>query len=489
MNTPLRRVAIAVMVMVVVLLANITYIQVVKAGDYRADPRNQRVLLDEYARQRGQISAGGQILADSVPTGDRLKYLRRYADGPMYAPVTGYYSVLYGAGGVEQAEDTILDGSDGRLFVHRLSDLITGRDPSGGNVVLTIDPRVQQAAYDAMTAKGYQGSVVAIRPQTGEILALVSTPSYDPNPLASHDSRTQHTTWNSYATANPPKLTDRAISQTYPPGSTFKLVDTAAALQDGFTPDTQLTAAPQITLPGTDTTLENYDRTPCGSGPTASMAYALAYSCNTAFATVTDQIGVDRLRRQAEAFGIGQTDLSIPLAVAPSALGPIPDAAALAQSGIGQRDVRLTPLQNAEIVATIANGGMRMAPHLVKQIEAPDLSVLDTTQPESLGQAIPPDVAATITQLMIGSEEQTTGHDSLPGVTIASKTGTAEHGLAPKTTPPHAWYVAFAPAVNPVVAVAVIVEDGGNRGDAATGGSVASPIGRATIAAALQGVG
>lgn len=487
MNTPVRRIAIAVMVMILLLLGNLTYVQVFKAGDYRTDPRNQRVLLEEYSRERGQISAGGQVLASSMATNDRLRFQRQYTGGPMYAPLTGFFSVVYSASGLEQVEDEVLNGSDDRLFVRRLSDLITGRDPSGGNVVLTIDPTVQRVAYDALTAKHYAGAVVAIKPATGEILAMASTPSYDPTPLADHNANVQKKAWTDYTQAAPPVLINRAISATYPPGSTFKLVDVSAALQDGFTPDTPLPASSQITLPGTTARLENYAGTPCGAGATATMADALARSCNTAFATLAEQVGEQKLRRQAEAFGIGEADEQIPLPVSPSSIGRIPDTPALMQSGIGQRDVRLTPLQNAEIAATIANGGSRMAPHLVKEIQAPDLTTLDTTQPQMLNQAIPAGVAATITQMMVGSEERTLGGGKISGVQIASKTGTAEHGANPKETPPHAWYVAFAPAENPQVAVAVLVENGGNQALEATGGSVAAPIGRAVIASVLGG--
>lgn len=478
------------MVMVLLLLANLTYVQVVKATDYRNDPHNRRVLFAEYARKRGQISAGGQVLASSVATIDRLRYQRQYASGPLYGPVTGYYSVLYSSSGIEKAEDDVLNGSDDRLFVRRLSDLITGRDPSGGNVVLTLDPQVQKAAFDAMNSRHYVGAVVALRPSTGEILAMVSTPSFDPNPLASHNTEVQEQAWSQLSKndADQPLL-NRAISATYPPGSTFKLVDTAAALQDGFTPDSQLTAASQITLQGTRTTLENFAGTPCGAGSTVTLRDALARSCNTAFAELTAQVGVQKLRSQAEAFGIGEADRTVPMPVTPSSIGSINDVPSLEQSAIGQRDVRLTPLQNAEIVATIANGGVRMAPHLVKEIQGPDLSTVDTTSPDRIGRAIPGDVAATITDLMIGAENRTQGGGKITGVQIASKTGTAEHGTSPKTTPPHAWYVAFAPAQDPKVAVAVLVENGGDRALEATGGSVAAPVGRAVIAAALGGGG
>jgi penicillin-binding protein A len=487
-NTPVRRIAIAVMVMILLLMTNLTYVQVVKAGDYRNDPRNQRVLLAEYSRKRGQISAEGQVLASSVETDDRLRYQRQYSDGPVYGPVTGYYSVIYGSSGIERAADSVLNGSDDRLFGRRLSDLITGRDPSGGNVVLTLDPVVQQTAYDQLQRKGYAGAVVALRPQTGEILAMASTPSFDPNPLASHNSEQQNSAWKTAEAADPPVLTNRAISETYPPGSTFKLVDTAAALSSGrYTPDSPLTAAPRITLQGTNTTLENFNGNACGTAATASLKDALQRSCNTAFAQLDAELGEQAIRDQANAFGIGQ-NLTIPMPVAPSTIGDIPDTAALQQSAIGQRDVALTPLQNAMIVATIANGGQVMAPYLIKEIQSQELDPVETTEPDRLGRAIDPTVAQTLTQLMVNNENSYSGAGKITGVQIAAKTGTAEHGNDPKNTPPHVWYVAFAPADHPQVAVAVLVESGGDRSDlAATGGAVAAPIGRAVIRAALGG--
>jgi penicillin-binding protein A len=488
-NTPLRRVALAVMGMIVVLLLNATYIQVVNADTYRTDPRNRRVLLDEYSRQRGQIIAGGLPVASSVETGGQLRFLRRYLDGPLYAPVTGYYSLRYGSGGTENTMDSVLNGSDGRLFVRRLSDLITGREPSGGSVELTINPAVQRAAYEGLTRRGYTGAVVAIKPSTGEILAMVSTPSYDPNRLSAHDGAEQEAAWN--ADTSPQRgspLTNRALASTYPPGSTFKLVDTAAALESGkATPDTPLTAAAALQLQGTTTLLHNFADQPCGTGDTATLTQALVRSCNTAFAQLAAMVGENDLRKQAQLFGIGQQDLTIPIPVAPSTVGAIPDVAALEQSGIGQRDVALTPLQNAMIVATIANGGVRMRPQLVRNILAPDLSVLERFAPERADTAMSRFTADQIRDMMVAAENSYRNDGKINGVSIAAKTGTAEHGADPKNTPPHGWYVAFAPAENPQVAIAVLVENGGNRNLEATGGSLAGPIGRAVIAAALQG--
>ncbi|MBO0856181.1 MAG: penicillin-binding protein 2 [Nocardia sp.] len=487
MNTPLRRVAMAVMIMIVALLLNATYVQVIKADSLRSDPRNSRVLLDEYSRQRGQISAGGTVLATSVATDDRYKYLRSYPSDPTaYAPVTGFYSMQYGSASLERSQDSVLNGSDSQLFGRRLVDMISGRDPRGGNVVTTINPVMQKVAYDQLTSKGYTGSVVAIEPSSGRILTMVSTPSFDPNQLSTHDGARATQAWESLSADKNQPMLNRAVSQTYPPGSTFKVVTAAAALSMGIKPEDTFTAAPNITLPGTNTTLENYNGTPCGSGPVATMHDAFRLSCNTAFAEIGMKVGASKLEDQAAAFGVGP-HAGIPIPVADSTIGSIPDTAALAQSSIGQRDVAITPLTDAVIAATVANGGVRMEPHLIDQTQGPDLRELSTTKPVSVGQSISAPVANQLTSLMIDSEKATTGGTTPRPYQIASKTGTAEHGSDPRNTPPHAWYIAFAPAQNPKIAIAVIVENGGDRALAATGGSVAAPVARAVIDAGLQG--
>ncbi|WP_069164925.1 peptidoglycan D,D-transpeptidase FtsI family protein [Nocardia altamirensis] len=486
MNTPLRRVAMAVMLMIVALLLNATYVQVIKADDYRSDPRNSRVLLDEYSRQRGQISAGGTVLASSVATEDRYKYLRTYPSSPeAYAPATGFYSMQYGSTGLERAEDSVLNGSDSHLFGSRLVDMVSGRDPRGGNVITTLDPAMQQVAYDQLTSKGYTGSVVAIEPSTGKILTMVSTPSYDPNKLSGHDGASGTKAWEELSADERQPMLNRAVSQTYPPGSTFKVITTAAALSNNVaTPEDQFTAAPNITLPGTNTTLENYNGQNCGGGPTASLYDAFRLSCNTAFAELGVKVGAANLKYQAQAFGIGEKR-GIPIPVAESTVGTMSDNAAVAQSSIGQRDVALTPLDNAVIAATVANGGVRMEPYLVDQLQGPDLSELSKTKPVSVGQAVTVQVASSLTNLMIASENNTLGGGK-SRYQIASKTGTAEHGSDPRKTPPHAWYIAFAPAQNPKIAIAVVVENGGDRLNA-TGGAVAAPVARAVLDAGLRG--
>ena len=490
MNTSLRRISVTVMALIVLLLLNATMTQVFTADGLRADPRNQRVLLDEYSRQRGQIIAGGQLLAYSVATDSRFRFLRVYPNPAVFAPVTGFYSLRYSSAGLERAEDLLLNGSDERLFGRRLADFFTGRDPRGGNVDTTINPRIQQAGWDAMQGgcggAPCKGAVVALEPSSGKILALVSSPSYDPNLLASHNPDIQAQTWQQLRDSPDNPLVNRAISETYPPGSTFKVITTAAALTAGTNENAQLTAAATIPLPNSTATLENYGGTPCGPGPTVPLSEAFAKSCNTAFVQLGLLSGTDALRNMARAFGLDESPSPIPLQVAESTVGAIPDRAALGMTSIGQKDVALTPLQNAEVAAAIANGGVLMRPYLVDSLKGPDLANISTNAPYQQRRVVSPQVAAKLAELMVGAEKVAQQKGAIPGVQIASKTGTAEHGTDPRHTPPHAWYIAFAPAQNPKIAVAVLVENGGDR-LSATGGALAAPIGRAVIEAALQG--
>jgi peptidoglycan glycosyltransferase len=315
---------------------------------------------------------------------------------------------------------------------------------------------------------------------------MVSSPSYDPNLLATHNTEEQGQAWQRLRDDPSSPLTNRAISERYPPGSTFKVITTAAALQAGISENEQFTAAPQIPLPNSTATLENYGGAPCGNAPKAPLREAFERSCNTAFVELGIRLGGDALRNAADAFGFDTAPAPIPLEVAESTVGSMIDAAAVGMSSMGQKDVAVTPLQNAMVAAAIANDGVLMQPYLVDRLEGPDLAEISNTAPAELRRAVSPQVAAKLSDLMVAAEKFTQQDGAIPGVQIASKTGTAEHGTDPRNTPPHAWYIAFAPAESPRVAVAVLVENGGDR-LAATGGALAAPIGRATMAAALQG--
>ncbi|HEY8721531.1 peptidoglycan D,D-transpeptidase FtsI family protein [Pengzhenrongella sp.] len=481
MNTPLRRIAVVVCVMFLSLMGAATWVQFVQAPKLNADSRNVRTLYREFNNSRGPIIVGGDPIASSKPVDDAFKYLRTYSGGPLYAPVTGFYSTVFGRTGIERASNDYLTGSADSLFLTRIQDLFTGRQPQGSSVELTINPKMQQAAWDALGDQ--RGAVVALDPSTGAILAMVSKPSFDPNLAAGHNTAQVNKAYRALDAdpANP--MLNRAVSQTYPPGSTFKLIDSAAALEAGMTPSSQLPAPRSLALPGSSARVGNFGGESCGPGKTVSLADALRVSCNTAFAQLGMDLGANKLRAQAEAFGFDQ-DLSVPLKVAVSQFPATLDTPQTALSSIGQYEVRATPLQMAMVSAAIANGGTEMKPYLVQTVRDPDLDVVDEASPEKFGEPISKKTAAALRDMMIGVVQNGTGGSAqIPGVQVAGKTGTAQ---TTSDAPPHTWFTAFAPASQPKVAVAVIVEHGGTMGNEATGGRVAAPIARAVIEAALN---
>lgn len=483
-NSAIKAVTAFCLVLAVVMLAQLTWVQIFSTDRLAHNGLNTRQYLDLKSRQRGSITAGGQVLATSVKGEDGL-YSRQYVTDPsVYGAVEGYLSDQYGSAGLEASQNSVLNGTDDSLFLHRTMDTLMGKDTAGANIELTLVPSVQKVAYDQMTSKGYTGAVVAIKPSTGEILAMVSTPSFDPAAISSTDTATAEAAWDKVINSSGSPLLNHATQQTLPPGSTFKIITTVAAMEaNNVTADTTVTAEPQITLPDSTTTLENYAGTRCASGSTTTLAVAFAKSCNTAFAELGMKAGTDAFKKAASNFGVDEEENGVGLPTVESTVGQIADQPSLAQSSIGQRDVALTPLRNAVIAATIANGGSRMEPHLIKSITDSSLKTISTQEPKEVNQAVSSDIANRVTQLMIGAEKATSGYS---GADIASKTGTAEHGENSRDSKPHAWYVAFGPSSNADVAVAVVVENGGDRGQAATGGSVAAPIGRAVIAQALK---
>jgi cell division protein FtsI/penicillin-binding protein 2 len=605
MNRPIRKVAIALGVLLAAIFVNLNFVQVVHDNAYKNKADNKRQLLSEYSRQRGQIVVQGSAIATSKKTDGILKYLRQYTNPEVYAGITGYMSSVYGTTELEQAENEVLDGSDPRQFGRRFSDIIRGRDPKGGSVALTINNAAQRAAYAAMKDPNgnlRRGAVVAIDPTTGAILAAVSTPSYDPNELASHDADVQVRAFRCYlnpaefirdsfqnpsaaqrkdfpkwaaqelamrsrtsvssgtpsaqdwdpalaAVVDPPRpcgrytvrshgrdvlvaavaddptaifranpsdpgpLVNRAFNELYAPGSVFKVIVSAAALKKGVKP-TDRVPAPNSYWPlggsgpcpanHTGACVENFEGETCQDGKTAQLAFALAKSCNTAFAQLAVQrLGGQDIEQQAKAFGFGNSNLDVPLAVATSTVGDPNtlenDDAALAQTSFGQRDVRVTPLQAAMLSAAVANSGTLMKPYLVQQELGSNLSVLSDTKPQTLGQALDPKYNQDLQSMMEGvvTAPEGTGHSAaitdLPGVTVGGKTGTADTGVFDangQPTPPHAWFSGFA-LVNgdPKIAVAVIIENGGVNGDETTGGLAAAPVAKAVMEAYLRSAG
>ncbi len=366
------------------------------------------------------------------------------------------------------------------MFVDRLTTLFSGQQPQGGNVILTLDADAQRAAFEGLA--GQEGAVAAIDPRTGAILAMASSPSFDPNLLASHDPTEVSENYERIRKNPGDPLLNRTIQQVYPPGSLFKVVVSAAALSSGdYEPDTEVPGPAVLDLPQTSATIGNYFDGACLGG-SLTLTEALAISCNTAFAEIGMELGDDALRDQAERFGFN-TSYDVPLPVVPSVYPDDLNAPQTAQSAIGQYDVRSTPLQMAMVSAGVANDGVVMKPYLVAEEQAPDLSALSITEPEPLSRAVSSEVAGELSDMMVTVVESGTGGTAaIPGITVGGKTGTAQDG----NRPPHVWFMAFAPAEDPQVAVAVIVENGGRLGEEATGGAVAGPIAREVMEAVLQ---
>jgi peptidoglycan glycosyltransferase len=293
MNATIRKTTVALGLLILALMINANILAVIQNDELRARDGNRRQIIDEYDQQRGSILVGRKEVAKSVPTDERLRYLRVYSDGESFAPATGYYSV-YGATGIEKTEDDLLAGSDDRLFVDRLTTLFSGRQQQGGTVVLTLDADAQRAAFEGLD--GQEGAVVALDPRTGAILALASSPSFDPNLLASHDPTEVSDNYEKLRKDPGDPLLNRSIQQVYPPGSLFKVVVSAAALSSGeYTPDTDIPGPAVLDLPETSATIGNYFDGPCLGG-SVTLTEALAISCNTAFAGIGLALGDDALR-------------------------------------------------------------------------------------------------------------------------------------------------------------------------------------------------
>lgn len=494
MNKPIRNLAVACMLLFVALLVNATYVQYWQADDLTSlskHPDNKRVRDAEFSRERGAILVRGKAVAESNKSDDSYKFQRAYPKGAQYAHLTGFFSRDWGLAGVEATQNSILSGSDSKLFVTRVIDLVDNEPPKGGSVTLTVNPDAQKAAYDGLRALGenVRGAVVAIQPRTGKVLAMVSSPSYDPNRLATHDFVEAGRAKQRLLENDLSPLNNRAIEEVLPPGSVFKLVTAAAALDSGeYEPDTQVPGGATLDLPQTSTDLVNESRGSCG-GDTITMTQALQVSCNVSFGDIGLKVGADKIRDTAEKFGFGTrtfTDLDDSLTKqALSRFPEDPDKPQTALSAIGQFDVATTPLQMAMVGAGIANGGVVMKPYLVDEIKSPKLDVLEKTDPEQMPDqpAMSSAAARDLSQMMVAVVDGGTGRTAqIPGVDVAGKTGTAQSS---PDRPPYAWFVSFAPADTSSVAVAVLVQDAGVARDQISGSGLAAPIAKSVMEAVI----
>ncbi|MFB7447942.1 peptidoglycan D,D-transpeptidase FtsI family protein [Streptomyces sp. NPDC056194] len=488
MNKPLRRVAIFCGLLILALLLRDNWLQAVRAEELNSNPKNRRVQIARYSNERGNIIVDGKPITGSVDSGDKFyKYKRTYTDGPMWAPVTGYASQAYDANQIEKIEDGILTGNDDRLFFDRTLAMFTGEKKKGGDVVTTLSGAAQKAAYQGLGSK--TGAVVAIEPKTGKILAMASTPSYDPSSFAGYSGKDEKAWVALESDKNKPKL-NRAIREIYPPGSVFKVVTAAAALENGKVTDIN---AATDTPEGWKIPLSNREMVNHAKGcANTSLIHALEISCNSVFAKLGDDVGRDKMVEMAEKFGFNNEQFT-PVRSSASVFDKNADRGGNALSSIGQFNTATTPLQMAMVTAAIANDGKLMKPYMIDQLRAPNLDIIKQTEPEELSRPVSPETAQKLQQMMESVVTKGTGGNAdlnMDGVKVGGKTGTAQHG-AKNAKRPYAWFISYAKtSEGSPVAVAVVVEDsaGTDREDI-TGGGLAAPIAKAVMKAVIKSRG
>lgn len=465
------------------LLVNAARVQLVQSRRYDDNPANRRPTIARYQQPRGDILVGGEPVTGSVDTGEQLRYERTYRDGPLFAPVTGFASQMYGTTFLEHSHDGLLSGTDPMLSPLPLWNDVTRKRSPGGDVVTTLNRRAQEAAYRGLA--GRKGAVAAIEPATGRVLALVTSPSYDPSALSGNGEAVS----SAWARLNhdPEKpMLNRAVRQTYPPGSTFKVVTAAAALDAGVVqdPDARTDSPDPYRLPGTTTRLTN-EADGCRD---ASLRTAFEWSCNTVFAKLGVDVGVADMTATARAFGFSDTGLRIPFSVSPSTFDSHVDKAQLALSSIGQYNTRATPLQMAMVAAAVAGDGQLRTPYLVERTTRKGGETVAGAGPRPVRQVMRLSTAARLKELMTDVVEEGTGTQAaIPGAIVGGKTGTAQHGVG-NTGVPYAWFVSWAQAddaVEPGVAVAVVVEDASADRGEISGGGDAAPIAKDVMRAVL----
>lgn len=472
MNGPIRKVAIGVFACMSVLLVAVTWYQVVRADALRDDPRNPRPALSERGKERGLIvTVDGTVVARSVEDPDDPRsFMREYPEGEAFAHLVGYSSFLVGDSGLEAVYSSELR-SRRDLTISDLLAALLGNDLRPRSIEITADPELQRVALDALGEN--RGAVVALDPATGAVLASVSTPSFDPSKMLGDDAVAQR-----QALLDDPAapLRDRGTLEVYAPGSTFKTVVSAAALDTGRAePGTSFDDPVEFPLPGSTATISNANGQPCNDGQTVTLLVAFVRSCNTIFADLSVQLGAVDIGITADALGFNQDiayEWEVPQAVW-NTEELAQDPAALAQSGIGERDVRATPLHMAMVAAAVANDGVAVTPFAVRRVFDADGETAEETEVSELGRAMSPETATTLTQMMERVVTEGTGRQAaVPGVRVAGKTGTAT-GSGGFSNP---WFIGFAPVDNPSIALAVFIEGSEASGESASGGSLAAPI-------------
>jgi peptidoglycan glycosyltransferase len=479
MDRQIRRLGFALVVLFVVLFLQLNNLQVLQASKLSNASGNIRKVLDDFSRPRGVIqTSDGVVVAKSVPTNDVYKFQRQYPEGPLFSQITGYFSFVYGSSGVEQTYTSQLAGRT--VPLQHLSDLLTTRTRTE-DVTLTISNQLQQVAANAVGQRG--GSIVVLNPTNGNILAMYSSPSFDPNPLASHDQNAQRNAWNLYQLDPNQPMLPRAYRRGYAPGSTFKVVTSSASLdRDPVLATKNYPQESTIPLPQTNRTLSNFGHETCGG----TLPDLLKFSCDTGFGQMGLDLGSDNLSAEAMAFGFDKRPpLDIPAVAStfPPASSFAHNQPGLAYSAIGQQDVSATTLQMGLVAAGIANGGVIMTPHVMSEVRDNEGRQVQSFGSKPWQQATSQSTAGTVRDLMVGVVNGGTATSvALPNAQVAAKTGTAQTSTGSGN---NNWLIGFAPADNPKVAVAVVVPAQSGLGSDTTGAQIAGPIFKTMMQAAL----
>ncbi|MBI3521884.1 MAG: hypothetical protein HY071_02140 [Chloroflexi bacterium] len=472
----LRALTLSLALAFLVASLGVGYWTLVASEELSHDPFNPRLVAATRDRPRGNIvDAKGRVLASSQPSpqGSAQRFRRVYADRSL-AQVVGYASFTFGVSGAEGAYGETLVGQDPGDPVGQWRARYLGEHAPPATVVLGIDPAVQQAAATALGAR--RGAIVALDPRTGAILASVSMPNFDSGLVS--DPRTEELSWQQLNGNKERPLINRVTQGLYPPGSVFKIITGAAALESGFDPNAKV----RVDDPWrADPSWGAYAvRSAAKAHGDFDMARAYQQSENIYFAKVGLQIGGAKIAEYAQRFGIGST----PKVDLPAAAGQVSNSRALdrptliADTSFGQGELLVSPLQMCLLAAAIGRSGVMPTPHYAVEVRDAQGHVVRSITPGPSGQVVRPDTAQKLTQLLVGAVEAPGAFAfgaKIPGVSVAGKTGTAENPAGS----PHGWFIGFAPANDPTVAVAVLIEN------ATEGGVDAAPLGAAVMRAAL----
>ncbi len=449
MNAQLRRTFYLFVAGFVALVGVLAYWQVYARESLANDPSNSLQSRRVQEVPRGLVLAGdGETELARSEQGENGNYSRVYPEGPVYAGVTGYWSSRYGASGIEIGQNNNLSGNGEPETLDELLNQVSGGPLAGNDIELTLDPELQRLAYDSIANSSTgRGSAVALNPKNGEILSLVSYPSFDPNNIDENFEELAQDPDN--------PLLNRATQGLYPPGSTFKVITAAAALEAGVQPSDRYTDNGTYETPGY--TVYNYRGREYGR---QTFEEAFGNSVNTIFAEIgNEDVGAEALAQTATDFGFYDPYEDFPLPIALSFFNPPPeqwDQGNIAQSSFGQQTVSSTVFEMALVAGAVANGGTLMEPRLVREVRSPDGAILDKPTPSARSEIMDEDTASSLNDLMQEAVTQVESGAQIPGVKVAGKTGTAE---APGDQL-HSWFISFAPADDPEIAVAVLVENG-----------------------------